>query len=72
VAMWCARQWAESRAAGLAALAEGDSQKYRRARHDEEEWFAAMLLVNRVQLGIEPLRGDSFMDGTESPRKRVG
>lgn len=72
VEMWCARSWAEAKDAGLAALAEGDAREYQRQRHDEQEWFAALLVVNRLSLGIEPLRGESFLETPESPRRRVG
>jgi hypothetical protein len=62
VEMWCARHWCEARDAGLVALASGDLKAYQRQRHDEQEWFAAMLVVNRLTLGIEPLRGERFLD----------
>jgi hypothetical protein len=64
--MWCARHWIEARDAGLAALATGDGRLYRRLRHDEQDWFAAMLVVNRILLDIEPLRGEKFMEAAGS------
>lgn len=60
--MWCARLWIEARNAGLAALAAGDAREYQQQRHEEQEWFAALLVVNRLSLGIEPLRGETFLD----------
>jgi len=62
VEMCCARKWVEARDAGLIALAGRDLKAYQRSRHDEQEWFAAMLVVNRVILGIEPTRGETFLD----------
>jgi hypothetical protein len=50
--MWCARHWVEAREAGMAALAMDDSKTYRRHRQEEYEWFGALLVVNRVILGI--------------------
>ena len=62
VEMWCARFWVESRDAGLVALAAGDGKAYRRCRRDEQEWFAALLVVNRLSLEIEPMHGKGFVN----------
>lgn len=67
VEMWCARHWIEARTAGLAALAEGNSALYCELRSEENDWFGAMLAVNRLFLGIEPLRGETFLDDLETP-----
>ena len=61
VEMWCAREWITAREAGLAALAAGNVSLYAARRQDENEWFDALLVVNRLNLGIEPLRGETFL-----------
>lgn len=61
VEMWCARWWCESQNSALAALADGDSAAYVVWRQDEREWMNALLIVNRISLGIEPMAGETFM-----------
>ena len=73
VEMWCARNWVEAQNAGLAALAGGDSAAYAVWRQDEREWMNAMLIVNRISLGIEPMAGEFFTaDGQDPVQKRTG
>jgi hypothetical protein len=66
VEMWCARNWYESQNAALEALAASDSAAYARLRQDEGDWMNALLIVNRVSLGIEPLAGETFMEAKGS------
>lgn len=61
VEMWCAREWITARESSMAALAAGDGKTYRAHQQDEGEWFAALLVVNRLNLGIEPLEGKTFL-----------
>jgi len=50
VEMWCGRRWIESRDGGLAALAVGDLKLYQAFRADEQDWFHALLLVNKLYI----------------------
>lgn len=61
VQMWCARRWSESRDAALVLLAGHDAPGYLDSRANEAEWFAALLVVNRISLGIEPNEGRTFV-----------
>jgi hypothetical protein len=62
VEMWCARFWIESRNATIEALACGDAAAFHKCRADAREWMEALLVVNRLSLGIEPQRGETFLD----------
>lgn len=68
VEIHCARNWMEARQDGMAALAANNSARYIILRHEEQEWFSAMLVVNRLILGIEPLVGATFLPESENPR----
>jgi hypothetical protein len=61
--MWCARRWAESLNEAVAALARKDHAAHRALRADADEWMQALVIVNRVALGVEPHHGACFLDG---------
>jgi hypothetical protein len=63
-AMWCARQWAESLNAAVSALARQDHAAHRRLRADADEWMHALVVLNRIWLGIEPQDGTKFLEAS--------
>jgi hypothetical protein len=64
VTMWCARNWAESLEAATYALAAQDHAEHRRQRQDADEWMHALVVVNRIWLGIEPQDGARFLEAS--------
>lgn len=57
VEMWCARNWVEAKSSAAIAAERCDVYDHLRFRQDEREWLDALLVVNRIALGIEPLSG---------------
>jgi hypothetical protein len=61
ITMWCARRWAESLNAAVGALARQDPAAHAAHRQDADEWMQALVIVNRIPLGIEPQCGKKFV-----------
>ncbi len=61
VEMWCARNWMEAKYKAKSADLAGAEAAYLAHSIDERDWFAALLVVNRINLGLEPMEGKTFM-----------
>lgn len=56
IEMWCARSWFDAKEAAVRELVKGNVSEHTRHMQDAEDWFAALLIVNRLVIEMENRR----------------